>query len=109
MCAQRSANAAGSPATQARFAREEPVANPGSRESDAARSYFTTLLHDCGIERLPGDRYEHICVGCGDDCCGGARVNLRGPAADVPDELPDTTNQLVDFAVPGPRRIPTYD
>lgn len=102
-------NAVGWLGTQARIARyEELIGNLGKLDSDAARDYFTSLLKDCGIDRLPDDWRDRIRVGSDRNQSGTARENLRGLAADVPDKLPDTQKRLVDFAAPGLRRILGY-
>jgi len=102
-------NAVGWLGTKARIARyEDLVGNLGNLESDAAQTYFGSLLKDCGIDQLPGDWRERVRVGSDREQSGTARENLRGLAADVPDELPDTQKRLVDFAAPGLRQILGY-
>jgi hypothetical protein len=87
---------------------EELVSGLANLDSPAGDSYFATLLASCGIEALPADWRERIRVGSDRNQSGTARENLRGVAADVPDELPDTQKRLVDFAAPGLRRILGY-
>jgi hypothetical protein len=95
--------------THARFARyEDLIKNLRDLESAAAETYFSALLKDCGIDQLPDDWRARVRVGSDRDQSGTARENLSGPAADVPDELPDVQKKLVDFAAPGLRQILGY-
>jgi hypothetical protein len=87
---------------------EELVAALGQLDSTVGESYFGKLLAGCGIEPLPSDWRERIRVGSDRRQSGTARENLRGLAAAIPDELPQTQRQLVDFAAPGLRRLLGY-
>jgi hypothetical protein len=87
---------------------EELVKGLANLESQAGETYFGALLTGCGIESLPSDWRERIRVGSDRNQSGTARENLRGPAADIPDELPDMQKQLVEFAAPGLRGILGY-
>ncbi len=77
-------------------------------DTPAGEAYFTSVLSSCGIEALPGDWRARVRVGSDRKQSGTARENLRGVAAEVPDELPDTQKKLVDFAAPGLRQILGY-
>ena len=66
------------------------------------------MLSNCGIESLPSDWRARIRAGSDRGQSGTARENLRGVAAEVPDELPDTQKKLVEFAAPGLRQILGY-
>jgi hypothetical protein len=102
-------NAIGWLGTKARFARfEDLVRNLGDLESAAAEAYFTALLDDCGIDRIPDDWRARVQVGSDRNQSGTARENLRGLASDVPDVLPETQKKLVEFAAPGLRQILGY-
>ena len=102
-------NAVGWLGTKARFARyEELIGNLKNLDSAAAETYFTALLKDCGIDRLPDDWRDRVRVGSDRNQSGTARENLSGPANGVPDELPETQKRLVEFAAPGLRRILGY-
>ncbi|MBM4219758.1 MAG: hypothetical protein FJ171_09055 [Gammaproteobacteria bacterium] len=79
----------------------------GDLESSAAEAYFGSLLTDAGIG-VPADWRERVRVGSDREQSGTARENLRGQESEVPAVLPDTQKQLVDFAVPGLRRILGY-
>ena len=87
---------------------EELVSGLANIDAPAGESYFGSLLAGCGIEVLPADWRERIRVGSDRKQSGTARENLRGVAADVPDELPDAQKRLVDFAAPGLRQILGY-
>lgn len=96
--------------TGARFARyEDLVGNLRELESPAAETYFSALLKNCGIDPLPGDWRDRVRVGSDRNQSGTARENLSGPAARVPEELPETQKRLVDFAAPGLRRLLGYE
>jgi hypothetical protein len=102
-------NAVGWLGTKARFARfEDLIRNLGDLESAAAETYFTSLLWDCGIDRMPSDWRARVRVGSDRTQSGTARENLRGLASDVPDALPEAQKRLVDFAAPGLRQILGY-
>lgn len=73
-----------------------------------AESYFSRTLALCGIDPLPDDWRERVRVGSDRKQSGTARENLAGPASSVPDELPDAQKRLVDFAVPGLRKLLGY-
>jgi len=87
---------------------EDLVAGLARLDTTEGDSYFTMLLSSCGIEALPGDWRARIRVGSDRQQSGTARENLRGVAAEIPDELPDTQKKLVEFAAPGLRRILGY-
>lgn len=88
---------------------EDISANVKDLDSDAAEKFFAGLLGDCGIEKLPDDWRERVRVGADRKQSGTARENLRGEAADIPDELPDIQKKLVDYAVPGLRKVLGYE
>lgn len=78
-------------------------------DTTAAERFFGTLLDDCGIADMPADWRERVRIGSDRDQSGTARENLTaGTSLDIPDELPDTQKQLVDFAVPGLRSLLGY-
>ena len=87
---------------------EDLVAHCRAIDSDAAETYFTELLGRCGITDLPDDWRERVRVGSDRKKSGTARENLKSDSAEVPDELPATQKQLVDFAVPGLRALLGY-
>lgn len=78
-------------------------------DTDAAEQYFTQLLADCGIEKVPDDWRERVRVGADREQSGTARENLAGGGSlVVPEELPDMQKRLVDYAAPGLREILGY-
>jgi hypothetical protein len=78
-------------------------------ETDTAKSFFTDLLQTLGMGELPDDWRERVRIGSDRKQSGTARENLAGSAAVMPDELPDTQKQLVDYAAPGLRAILGYE
>ena len=58
---------------------------------------------------LPDDWRERVRIGSDRKQSGTARENLRGPANDVPDVLPELHRRLVDYAAPGLRKILGYE
>ncbi len=102
-------NAVGWLGTKARIVRyEDLIGSLGDLESGAAEIFFKTLLQDCGIGPLPDDWRARVRVGSDRNQSGTARENLSGPAANVPDQLPDIQKKLVDFAAPGLRQLLGY-
>jgi len=95
--------------TDAKLVRyEELIAALRELDAPMAEAYFTGLLGACGIA-LPADWRERVRVGSDRNQSGTARENLRGPAADVPEELPEQQKRLVEYAAPGLRRILGYE
>jgi hypothetical protein len=78
-------------------------------ETDAAESFFAGLLESAGMGELPPDWRERVRIGSDREQSGTARENLAGGTADVPDELPDVQKALVDYAVPGLRKVLGYE
>lgn len=96
--------------TRARLLKMEDLVNAVvDLETDESESYFRTTLGYLGIDPLPADWRERVRVGSDRKQSGTARENLKGPAAHMPDELPGEQKRLVDFAVPGLRRILGYE
>jgi hypothetical protein len=62
----------------------------------------------CGITTLPDDWRERVRVGSDRKQSGTARENLVGQAMAVPDELPDEQKKLIEYALPGLRRLLGY-
>ncbi len=96
--------------TKARILRfEELLQHVRDIDTDAAETFFTTLLTDCGMDELPADWRERVRVGADRKQSGTARENLVGGATlKVPDKLPDTQKALVDYAAPGLRAVLGY-
>ncbi len=73
----------------------------------AARDYFEDLFGYCGID-FPEDWKERIKVGSDRKQSGTARENLSGKTFDIPKELPPLQKEMLEFAVPGLRKILGY-
>lgn len=79
-------------------------------DTEDAHSFFAALLADCGLGELPDDWRERVRVGSDRRQSGTARENLVGGGElEVPNELPEQQKQLVDYAVPGLRRVLGYE
>lgn len=102
-------NAAAWLGTKAELVRfEELTAHLAALDSEGAQGYFRGLLARCGIEELPADWRERVRVGADRKQSATVRENLRGMSAEVPDVLPPTQRQLVDYAAPGLRGLLGY-
>jgi hypothetical protein len=87
---------------------EDIVSNLKDLDSEAAETFFRTILGECGID-LPGDWRDRVRVGSDPAQSGTARENLRtGDGPEFPKSLPETQRMLVDYAVPGLRKILGY-
>ena len=103
-------NAAAWMGTQARILKmEELVAAVKDLDSEAAGRYFSRVLGYCGIDPLPQDWRERVRIGSDRRQSGTARENLAGPQSEVPDELPNSQKQLVDYLMPGLRALLGYE
>jgi hypothetical protein len=88
---------------------EELVDAVTNIDTSEAEVYFTRTLKYCDIDPLPDDWRERVQVGADRKQSGTARENLTGMALDVPDELPDEQKKMVDYILPGLRRILGYE
>jgi hypothetical protein len=88
---------------------EELVHAVRNLDTDDAEHYFRRVLGYLGIGPLPEDWRERVRIGSDRKQSGTARENLAGPANDVPDELPDEQKRLVNYAVPGLRKVLGYE
>lgn len=77
-------------------------------DKGAAHDYFLDLLGGCGYQELPSDWKERIQLGADRKQSGTARENLAGVQLAFPASLPEQQRQLVDYAVPGLRRLLGY-
>ena len=77
-------------------------------ETPEAEEFFAGLLGDCGIE-MPQDWRQRVSIGSDRKQSGTARENLKGQAAEIPEELPEIQKQLVAWAAPGLRKILGYE
>ncbi len=73
-----------------------------------AEVFFRNLLDACGME-VPEDWRERVRVGSDKKQSGTARENLTEIRMKLPDTLPDGQKQLIDFAVPGLRKVLGYE
>lgn len=87
---------------------EDLLAHVRQPDTKAAEGFFEGLLRDCGMD-MPADWRERVRIGSDREQSGTARENLAGGGMfDIPDELPERQQQLVDFAAPGLREILGY-
>lgn len=97
----------GTPSILVRF--EDLVGSVKNLDSDEAEAFFMKLFENCGIDPVPDDWRERVRVGSDRKQSGTARENLTGNQVEVPDELPNVQKKLVDFAVPGLRKLLGYE
>ena len=77
-------------------------------ETPEAESYFSTLFDACGISPIPANWRERVKVGADRRQSGTARENLTGIRVELPDELPEKHQRLIEYAAPGLRSILGY-
>jgi len=87
---------------------EDIITHLHNIERGAARDYFEDLFGYCGII-LPDDWKERIKIGSDRNQSGTARENLSGKKFDIPSELPDQQKQMLEYAVPGLRKLLGYE
>lgn len=87
---------------------EDVVFHVNNIERGSARDYFTDLFEHCGMT-LPEDWQERVKIGSDRKQSGTARENLSGKRFDIPNELPSQQKELLDFAVPGLRKLLGYE
>lgn len=87
---------------------EDLVKHLKNLDSQSAQVFFAELLSYIGYQELPEDWKERVLIGADREQSGTARENLLGDIAQLPDELPYTQKQLVEYAAPGLRRILGY-
>ena len=97
----------GTGATLIRY--EDVIANLRALDTPAARTYFGDLLQHLGLKDLPPDWQERVRIGADPRHSGTARENLTGSGIELPSTLPDEQKALVDYAVPGLRKILGYN
>ncbi|MBS7669208.1 hypothetical protein [Croceicoccus gelatinilyticus] len=79
----------------------------GDLASKRAERFFESLFGACGLT-LPEDWRERVAIGSAPENSGTARENLTGIGLDLPDELSARHKALVDYHVPGLRRLLGY-
>ncbi|HET7709629.1 MAG TPA: hypothetical protein VFK50_08885 [Sphingomicrobium sp.] len=87
---------------------EDLLLNLRNLDSDDANAFFTQLLAACGIDPIPADWRERVRTGSDRKQSGTARENLTGSRIDIPAELPEIHQRLIDVAAPGLRAILGY-
>ncbi|MFN9164174.1 MAG: hypothetical protein ACK6DM_15935 [Alphaproteobacteria bacterium] len=87
---------------------EDVIANLRALDTPAARTYFASLLSHLGLQDLPPDWQERVRIGADPKHSGTARENLTGSGIELPSVLPDEQKALVDYAVPGLRKLLGY-
>ena len=87
---------------------EDLVQHVRNVSEPAAEDYFRTLLRAAGIE-LPANWRERVATGADRKHSGTARENLSGVKIDLPDQLSERHRKLVDYAVPGLRKLLGYE
>jgi hypothetical protein len=73
-----------------------------------AEVFFRKLLDACGID-MPDDWLERVRVGSDREQSATARENLVDIRMKFPGELPEGQKKLIDFAVPGLRKVLGYE
>jgi len=87
---------------------EDIVRHLKNLDHPEAAVFFKALIAHFGYQELPQDWKERVLVGADREQSGTARENLAGNIAELPDELPITQKQLIEYAAPGLRRILGY-
>ncbi len=77
-------------------------------DTPESKEYFTDIFSWCNFASLPDDWKERVRVGADRKQSGTARENLKGQKFHIPQELPFTQQQMVDYAAPGLRKILGY-
>jgi len=87
---------------------EDLIHNVKSLDEPEAEVFFRQVLDACGID-TPDDWRERVRVGSDKKQSGTARENLTEIRMELPDTLPDGQKALIDFAVPGLRKVLGYE
>lgn len=87
---------------------EDIVRHLKNLDHPEAAGFFKELIAHFGYQALPHDWKERVLVGADREQSGTARENLAGNIAELPDELPTTQKQLIEYAAPGLRRMLGY-
>lgn len=77
-------------------------------DAPESEMFFSKLMDACGID-VPDDWRERVRIGSDKKQSGTARENLTDIRLEFPDELPDGQKQLVEFAIPGLRKVLGYE
>ena len=87
---------------------EDLVHNVKNLDELEAELFFRKLLDACGID-MPDDWRERVRVGSDKKQSGTARENLEGIRMELPKTLPEGQKRLVDYAMPGLRKVLGYE
>ncbi len=87
---------------------EDLVGHCRDLDRPEAEAYFRELFGACGMTELPDDWRERVRVGSDRKNSGTARENLKSDGAEIPNVLPATQKQLVEYAAPGLRSLLGY-
>jgi len=87
---------------------ENLIHNVKNLDEPEAEVFFRELLGACAME-VPDDWRERVRIGSDKKQSGTARENLTEIRMELPDTLPDGQKELVDFAVPGLRKVLGYE
>ena len=85
---------------------EDLVTHVKALDTPEAEAFFSKLFAKCGMA-MPADWRERVRIGSDRKMSSTARENLT-TRDEVPDELPETQKQLVDYYVPGLRALLGY-
>jgi hypothetical protein len=87
---------------------EDLIHNVKNLDEPEAEVFFRKLLDHCGME-VPEDWRERVRIGSDRKQSGTARENLTDIRMELPDTLPEGQKKLIDFAVPGLRKVLGYE
>ncbi len=84
------------------------IHNVKNLDEPGAKVFFRKLLDAFGID-TPDDWRESVRVGSDKKQSGTAREDLTEIRMELPDTLPEGQKKLIDFAVPGLRKVLGYE
>lgn len=87
---------------------EDLVHNVKNLDELDAEYFFRKLFGACGIV-MPDDWRERVRVGSDRKQSGTARENLKEIRMELPNTLPDGQKALIDFVMPGMRKVLGYE
>jgi hypothetical protein len=87
---------------------EDLVAAVKDLDGDEAETYFQKVFNAAGLVKVPDDWRERVRIGSDRKQSGTASENLTGGTIEIPRELNDAQKALVDYAVPGLRKLLGY-
>ncbi len=87
---------------------EDLIHNVKNLDEPEAEVFFRKLLDACGMD-IPDDWRERVRIGSDKRQSGTARENLTDIRMELPGTLPEGQKKLIDFAVPGLRKVLGYE